>query len=171
MVFIRRKVMRGVFAYRKGTPRPTRGQSLVEFAFTLPVFLLVVFGAIDMARYYHTQEQMTHIIRSGLRKAVVYRTDDASNTLTRREYFLQEVQTANANNMALTLPPTNPNSASSSDSIIMSPADCGGHDDDVSVTIQKSFKFITPFLNEIAAGAGGSYPYMMKVTIKSRVEP
>jgi Flp pilus assembly protein TadG len=163
--------MRSAVADGEDTRRNSRGQSLVEFALTLPVFLLVVFGAIDMARYYNTQEQMTHVIRSALRKAVVYRTDDSSNTLTRREYFIQQAQAANGKGMALVLPPTNPNSASSTDSIIMNPANCGDHDQDVTVTIQKSFRFITPFLNEIAAGAGGSYPYTMKVTIKSRVEP
>jgi hypothetical protein len=166
----KRKLMKKILIGSVHSGFSRKGQSLVEFALTLPIFLVVVFGAIDMARYYHTQEQMTHIIRSALRKAVVYRTDDSTNTLTRREYFIQEAEKATVN-LSLVMPPTNPGSASASDSIVMDPSNCGEHDQDVTVTIQKSFTFVTPFINEIAQGAGASYPYTMKVVIKSRVEP
>ncbi len=48
----------------------TRGQSLVELALIIPLLLLIVFGAIDLARAYHAQVTITNASREGARYAM-----------------------------------------------------------------------------------------------------
>lgn len=73
--------MSGLFASRRRaqlaahTGRPTRrrrrGQTLVEFALVLPVFLLIVFGLIDMGRYVYLTSSLSQAAREGARVAAV----------------------------------------------------------------------------------------------------
>ncbi len=49
----------------------TRGQSLVEFAFVLPIFLLFVFVLIDGARYVFTDSVLSQAAREAARVAAV----------------------------------------------------------------------------------------------------
>lgn len=45
------------------------GQTLVEFAFVLPVFLLVVFGLVDVGRLVYTNATLSQAAREGARLA------------------------------------------------------------------------------------------------------
>ena len=47
------------------------GQSLVEFALVLPVFLLLLFGLIDMGRYVYLNSTLSQAAREGARVAAV----------------------------------------------------------------------------------------------------
>ena len=47
------------------------GASLVEFAFVVPVFLLVVLGMLEYARFFYTMQVMNNAAREGARYAVV----------------------------------------------------------------------------------------------------
>lgn len=49
-----------------------RGQSLVEFALVLPVFLLVVTGLFDLARAVWQEETLAYAAREGTRYAIVH---------------------------------------------------------------------------------------------------
>lgn len=49
----------------------SRGQSLVEFALVLPVFLLLLFGLIDGARYVFVTNAVSNAAREGARRASV----------------------------------------------------------------------------------------------------
>ena len=51
--------------------RRTRGQSLVEFALVLPVFLLLLFGLVDGARYVFASNAVSNAAREGARRASV----------------------------------------------------------------------------------------------------
>jgi Flp pilus assembly protein TadG len=55
----------------KGTHRRTRGQSLVEFALVLPIFILMLFGLVDMARLVHANSALSQAAREGARVASV----------------------------------------------------------------------------------------------------
>lgn len=48
-----------------------RGASLVEFAFVVPVFLLVLFGMLEYARFFYTMQVMNNAAREGARYAAV----------------------------------------------------------------------------------------------------
>ena len=42
-----------------------RGQSLVEFALTLPLLLLIVMGTVDLGRAYFRVENLTNAVKEG----------------------------------------------------------------------------------------------------------
>ncbi len=52
-----------------GRPRvpPADGQSLVEFALVFPVFLLLLFGLIDIGRFVYTANAVSEAAREGAR--------------------------------------------------------------------------------------------------------
>ena len=52
------------------------GQSLVEFALTLPLLLLILLGAIDLGRVFNTYVAITNASREGARYGVSNPTDD-----------------------------------------------------------------------------------------------
>src|SRR5260221_5274407 len=52
--------------------RHQRGQSLVEFAWTLPVLLLIVSGAVDLGRAYFTTVLIDSVVSEGLHYAAAY---------------------------------------------------------------------------------------------------
>lgn len=56
---------------RRNRARETRGQSLVEFALILPVFLLVLFGLIDAGRFVYMNSVLSQAAREGARVAAV----------------------------------------------------------------------------------------------------
>ena len=49
-----------------------RGAALVEFAITVPLLVLIVWGAIDFARAYYTSNSLASAVREGARYAVVF---------------------------------------------------------------------------------------------------
>jgi Flp pilus assembly protein TadG len=51
--------------------RRERGAALVEFAFVLPVLLLIVLGIIDFGRAYGAKQELIHATREGVRVYVV----------------------------------------------------------------------------------------------------
>lgn len=54
-----------------GRVRARRGQSLVEFALVAPVFLLMLFGLVDMGRLVHANSALSQAAREGARVAAV----------------------------------------------------------------------------------------------------
>jgi hypothetical protein len=50
---------------------PSRGQTLVEFALVIPVFLLILFGLIDLGRFVVTDHILSQAAREGARLAAV----------------------------------------------------------------------------------------------------
>lgn len=60
---------------RPGVAAHERGQSLVEFALLLPVLLLILLGAVDLARVYTTQVTITNAAREGARFGAANRTN------------------------------------------------------------------------------------------------
>lgn len=47
--------------------RSERGAALVEFAFVLPVLLLIILGIIDFGRAYGAKQELIHATREGVR--------------------------------------------------------------------------------------------------------
>jgi hypothetical protein len=60
------------FGGRPARGRLDRGQGLAEFAIVLPVFLLVVFGMIDVGRVIWATDDITNAAREGARYASVH---------------------------------------------------------------------------------------------------
>jgi Flp pilus assembly protein TadG len=54
------------------------GAALVEFAITVPLLFLIVWGAIDFARAYYTSNSLASAVREGARYAVVFQNPTAN---------------------------------------------------------------------------------------------
>ncbi|MBS1253228.1 MAG: hypothetical protein MAG451_02277 [Anaerolineales bacterium] len=52
-------------------PHGSAGQSLVEFALTLPVLLLILMAVFDMGRAVYAQNVLTHAVREGARYGAI----------------------------------------------------------------------------------------------------
>lgn len=64
----------------------SKGQGLVEFAIVLPLLLLVIFGALDLARIFFSVITVTNATREGARYGIDYPNDPAGMiTATQRE--------------------------------------------------------------------------------------
>lgn len=63
----------------KRDPKHVRGQGLVEFAFVLPVFLLLLFAMVEFGRAWMTKNILTGAAREAVRVAAV-QTDYAGST-------------------------------------------------------------------------------------------
>ncbi len=61
--------------FRKGRDRKEDGQSMVEFALILPVFLLILCGIIDFGWMFYNQLSLNNACREGARYAVVNTAD------------------------------------------------------------------------------------------------
>ena len=59
----------GRISRRQG--RRSRGQSLVEFALVLPVFLLILFGLLDVGRFVYLNSTLSQAAREGARLGAV----------------------------------------------------------------------------------------------------
>lgn len=56
---------------RRDRPEASRGQALVEFALVIPIFLLMLFGLVDMARIVYFNSTLSQAAREGARLAAV----------------------------------------------------------------------------------------------------
>jgi Flp pilus assembly protein TadG len=57
--------------------RSARGQSLVEFAITLPILLLIMVGILDLGRVYFAYISLTNAAREGARWGAAHPTDNS----------------------------------------------------------------------------------------------
>ena len=53
-----------------GSKRFERGTAIVESALTLAMFVIFIFGLVEMGRFFQTQETLTNAAREGARLAV-----------------------------------------------------------------------------------------------------
>lgn len=58
--------------------QPSRGQALVEFALASLLFLVIVFGTLDLGRAIYQYAQVHNAVREGARVAKVKPTDTAA---------------------------------------------------------------------------------------------
>ena len=72
--------MRRLFRAR---PRRTPGQALVEFALVIPLFLLILFGIVDMSRFVFDSNSLNEAAREAARQGTVGRRPAECNGLDR----------------------------------------------------------------------------------------
>ena len=83
--------------------RTDRGASAVEFALTLPVFIILFIGIIEFGWYFFVQHTIQYATREGMRLALVGRTlpGPGGNPMTREASIIQTIR----NNAALAVNP------------------------------------------------------------------
>jgi hypothetical protein len=116
------------------------GQSLVEFAFTLPVLLLLIMGSVEVGVMYYTRLTVRHATVEAARFAVTGNrlTDPVTgDPLSRPESIRQAVQLrADRFNVQL-------------DSIAMDPADGGLPNEVVRISVHYTYEFSLPFVSTV----------------------
>lgn len=150
-----------------------RGQALLEFALALPIFLMLVFGIIDLARYYFTEQSVSHTLREAGRYAVTGQlmTNSTYNAgssnsfpyLARRASIIAAAQANNPAGLSIVANPTNYTASDtftiSSSTNFAGPyltnADSGTGGEYVKLQLRIPFYFITPLLNQIYSSATG----------------
>lgn len=82
------------------------GVTAVEFALVAPVFLLLVFGMIELGRMVMVQQSLTNAAREGCRTAALATTMDDSDVETAVRDFLQPSmpEVSDANKVRVTIP-------------------------------------------------------------------
>ena len=78
------------FRFRGLLGRPESGQSLAEFAFIAPIFLLLVFGIVDASRAFQAYTTIQEAARSGARYAVTGRIDCTGVAVQNRDTCIRQ---------------------------------------------------------------------------------
>lgn len=104
-----------------------RGQAFVEFAFILPILLLLVFGIAEFGRFLYLKNSATNAAREGARAGVV---SSSAN-------YAADITTAATRILAITTPGL---------SIIPDPLTAPGPNIPVNVTVRMSFNSVVPKL-------------------------
>jgi Flp pilus assembly protein TadG len=119
------------------TPRShARGQALAEFALTLPVFLLLLFGLIDGGRLVIEYSTLANASRAGARVAIV----NQSNSVTCGTVRTFKCAVA-AHSGEMGIKPA--------DVVDVTTPDCATGDCTVTVTVTHSYDLITPIIASI----------------------
>ena len=123
------------FARRDG--ERTRGQSMVEFALTVPIFLLVVFGLIDLGRAVYVSNSLAEAARDGARYGSVQARswNDARRT-TVETWVLDRLTAVPSATATVECSPRNPNMGCTVEDIVV-------------VTVQSNVEMITPIIGQI----------------------
>ncbi len=118
------------------------GQSLVEFALTIPIFLLIVLVFIDLGRVVYYYSALNNAVREGARQATILRfSNDAQRQTAIKNMVLS---------YAIVVPLTTSDISVYCDK---NPADFGNPCDEyVTVSALGSFTPVTFFLGQIVGG-------------------
>ena len=138
--------------------RTDSGQTLVEFALSAVVFLLLVFAIIDFSFLYFAKLTLQNAVRQGGRYAI---TGQAMPGKTRYLSIMQAVQ-----DFGLGF------ASGSNTSICSTGGGCGsggGPGDTVTITITYPYKFITPWMAPFFTN--GSYTIIVSSTFKNEPFP
>jgi Flp pilus assembly protein TadG len=121
--------------------RSSRGQSLVEFAITLPILLLIMVGILDLGRVYFAYISLTNAAREGARYGAAHPTQvgDCSTPNTIKYHACQEVDGNIVKPIDLTINVTcNP--------CTPGPSDTPGINNPIVVNVTYSFPLITTYI-------------------------
>ena len=156
---------------------------MVEFALAVPIFLLLVFGMIDLTRYFFTEQSLSHTLRAAARYAITgqlktntsYDSNQADSFpyKSRRESIIAAAQANNPAGIPIVAGPTN---YTANDNLtIMSSTNFNGPwvtnsstgigGDYVKIELRTDFHFVTPFLNQIASGLSPSTSFLIRGSI------
>ena len=140
----------------------SRGQALTEFALVIPLFLLILFAIVDMARFVYSSNALNEVAREAARQGTVGRRPvdcnglgrvDCVKALVQNRVTAVSVASGNISVVCYRVPNdgTPPSDGAQSDN-------CGStwHGGDlVRVTISTPFSLVTPFVGQFLAPTVG----------------
>ncbi len=126
-----------------------KGQSVVEFALVLPLFLFIMFGVIYTGMLFHDYITLSNIARTSAREAAVTAKDEYGTIATHYEGQLDELMTSFYKK-------------ADSNPIVIVPVDHGKDTEGVQTTINMQLKANGFFLDMILPKTFGVRYYMKK---------
>jgi Flp pilus assembly protein TadG len=149
-----------VTAPMKTRLRADSGQSLVEFAITAIVFLLLVFSILDFSYLYFAKVTLQSAVRQGGRYAI---TGQAMTSKTRYDSILQTVKDSSLGFA------TNSNATISIYSALGGSQTAGGPGDTITIAVTYNYYFITPMLAVLFTN--GTYQFNVSASFKNEPFP
>jgi Flp pilus assembly protein TadG len=131
-----------------------RGGTLVEFAVSIPIVVLMMMGIFEFGRLYYTKVTVQHAVREAARFAVTGNTmndPDTGDPLTRAE-SIKAVIRAQAQDLDIDL-----------DRIVLDPADGGGPGDVVRVSAGFTYQVVAPGIQSLFPG--GLYDFTVSTAM------
>lgn len=176
-------------SFPKPAQKGLKGQSIVEFGLVLPIFLLLIFGMMDLSRFYYTQQGISHTLRAAGRYAVTgqladnpsYDPDEEDSLayLNRRQSIIEAAKSNNPIGLPIDAD-GNSNAAGDSLKIMSSDNFDGPWELDSSTGIggqfirleyETEFNFLTPFMTYMAEFLTGENPFTVEGAIIMKNEP
>jgi Flp pilus assembly protein TadG len=145
-----------------------RGEGLVEFSLVLPMFLLLMFGLIDLGRYYWIRETVENAVRQAGRYAVTGQSISGTNRVA-------SIQQVAVNAMAGLYNPSATTITVSSSAVGTSPSSgtsgfAGYGGENVTIQISTTLGFFTPGIARYF-GPNGSNTLVETVTFRNESFP
>ncbi|MFL5681139.1 MAG: TadE/TadG family type IV pilus assembly protein [Chloroflexota bacterium] len=140
----------------------SRGQALAEFALVLPIFVVVIFGIIDMGRYVYDWNALNEASRAAARVGSVALWPPVCNGLT-REACVKQVAKSRLTAVPIALTDVTVQcqrkSVSGGTYLGVSTNNCGGTvpwraNDLMTVTITRRFTLLTPIIGQLLDNPG-----------------
>ncbi len=115
--------------------RCSRGTALIEMALVMPMLLLLFASIFEFGRMFHTRLTARHAVIEATRYAVTGNqlTDDESGDLLDRATSIRRIVAERAYNLPVT-----------PEAIVLDPADGGGPEDVVRITLIYSYDYSLP---------------------------
>ncbi len=113
-----------------------KGQGLLEFALTLPIFLWLVLGLFDLGRGVASLSLVTNCAREGARAGIFAQTDDATiiDAVNSQHLILGPISSSN-----ITITPANQANRTSGSTIV--------------VTVTYQYEPVTPLISHVVGSA------------------
>ena len=152
----------------RGHAQQRAGQSSVELALVLPLFVLLAFGVIDFGRLFFTQLTVQHAMREAGRFAVTgNKLPDPLNPealLTRPDSIIQIARSAAA---GIDVSAVQISSVQGGNT---GPGRAGGPGDTVTISLTVNLRLITPLIGQFF-GTNGVYKFSAATTFKNEPFP
>jgi Flp pilus assembly protein TadG len=146
------------------------GQSAVEFALVVPLFLLLVFGVMDFGRLFFVQENVQEAVDAGARYASTGNHQSGTNPLTGQPYtrvtsiddYIQQMA-AVSTAMGATI------SSIQISSVLGGAGSAGGPQDIETVSTTTTVPLMTPLISQFFPN--GQFTFTSSATIKNEPFP
>ncbi len=148
--------------FRHGSSdRRDRGSTAVEFALTLPIFIILFIGIIEFGWYFFVQHTLQYATREGMRLALVGRTiadpSNPGNNLSREASIIQTIRDnamlpAIRNGIVVSIYPVNTNFTDPTG--WETQQDAGDPGDYMRVRSRYVHSFFTPLIGGFFSGGG-----------------
>lgn len=138
----------------------SRGQTIMEFALVLPVFLLLLCGVVDFSNVFYNEMTMQNALRQAGRFATT------GNTLPNQSRVASIIATAQQTAAGLNLSSNSINISSNGIGGTGAAANAGGPGDIITISVASGVHMLTPVIAPLFP-PNGTYNFTVSVTFKN----